>query len=91
MSSIYISVVLSHGPNANIEYGRGYKSPKSFLDENKHMHGDRTLKNQPNKMGNTFTPSLYLVAFCQLCFVFLFFFVVICVHRRVVEGSGVGI
>ena len=32
---------------------------------------DGTLKNQPNKMGttphNTFTPSLHLVPFCQLC------------------------
>ena len=33
----------------------------------------------------TFTPSLHLVPFCQLCPVF-----VICSHRRVVEGSGVG-
>ena len=32
-----------------------------------------------------FSPSLHLVAFCQLCLVF-----VSCVHRRVVEGSGVG-
>ena len=34
---------------------------------------DGTLKNQPNKMGtthNTFTPSLHLVPFYQLCFVF---------------------
>ena len=29
--------------------------------------------------------SAHLVPFCQLCLVF-----VICVHRRVVEGSGVG-
>ena len=35
---------------------------------------------------NTFTPSLNLVPFCQLCLVF-----VSCVHRRVVEGSGEGI
>ena len=34
---------------------------------------------------NNFTPSLHLVPFCQLCFVF-----VSCVHRRVVEGSGMG-
>ena len=33
----------------------------------------------------TFTPSLHLVPFCQLCFV-----LVSCVHRKVVEGSGEG-
>ena len=50
---------------------------------------DGTLKYQPNKMEqhhNTFTPSLRLVPFCQLCFVF-----VSCVHSRVVEGSWEGI
>ena len=34
---------------------------------------------------NTFTPSLHLLSICQPCLVF-----VICGHRRVVEGSGVG-
>ena len=34
---------------------------------------------------NNFKPSLHLVPFCQLCFVF-----VSCVHSRVVEGIGVG-
>ena len=46
---------------------------------------DGTLKNQPNKMGTTLqhiTPSLHLVPFCQLCFMF-----VSCVHSRVVKGS----
>ena len=33
---------------------------------------------------NTSTPSLRFVPFCQLCLVF------ICVHRRVVEGIGMG-
>ena len=47
------------------------------------------LKNQPNEMGttpqhiHTYVPSLHLVPFCQLCFVF-----VSCVHRRVEKGSG---
>ena len=48
-------------------------------------HG--TLKNQPNKIGihhNTFTPSLQLMPFFQLCLEF-----VSCVHRRIAEGSGV--
>ena len=57
---------------------------RTFL---KHMYRDGTLKNQPNKIGmhhNTFTPSLHLVPFFQLCLVF-----VSCVHRRIVEGSGV--
>ena len=47
---------------------------------------DGTVKNQPNKMGTTFTPSLHLLPFCQLCFV-----LVNCVHSRVVEGSWEGI
>ena len=38
---------------------------------------------EPSKTNQT--PSLHLVPFCQLCFVF-----VSCVHRRVVEGSGMG-
>ena len=36
--------------------------------------GDGTLKNQSNKMGmtqDTFTSSLHLVQFCQLCLVFV--------------------
>ena len=73
---IYISLSYSHVdqmPILSMAVGWGYKSPKSILDENKLIHGDRTLKNQPNKMGNTFTPSLHLVAFCQLCFVFVCF------------------
>ena len=64
------------------------KSQKSFLNENKHMYRDGTLKNQPDYRWewhhNNFTPSLHLVPFCQLCFVF-----VSCVHRAV-EGSGMG-
>ena len=46
---------------------------------------DGTLKNQPNKMDNTFTPSLHLVSFRKLWFVFVSY-----VHRGVVESSGVG-
>ena len=64
------------------------KSQKSFPNE-KSACRDGTLKNQPNKMGTTpqhIHTILHLVAFCQLCFVF-----VSCVHRRVVEGSGEGI
>ena len=34
---------------------------------------------------NTFTPSLHLVPFSQLCLVFA-----VCIYRRVVEDSGVG-
>ena len=46
----------------------------------------KTSQTRWERHQNTFTPSLHLVPFCQLCFVF-----VSCVHRRVVEGSGEGI
>ena len=50
------------------------------------MEPSKTSQTRCERHHNTFTPSLHLVPFCQLCFVF-----VSCVHRRVtVEGSGEG-
>ena len=50
------------------------------------MERSKTSRTRWERHHNTFTPSLHLVPFCQLCFVF-----VSCVHRRVEEGSGEGI
>ena len=49
------------------------------------MEPSKTSQTRRERHHNTFTPSLHLVPFCQLCFVF-----VSCVHRRVVESSGEG-
>ena len=49
------------------------------------METSKTSQTRCERHHNTFTPSLHLVPFCQLCFVF-----VSCVHRRVVVGSGEG-
>ena len=83
---IYISLSYSHvdqTPILSMAVGWGYyKSPKSFLDENKCMYRDGTLKNQPNKMGNTFTPSLHLVVFCHgtmLCVCLFFILLFVCI------------
>ena len=65
-------------------YGRSHKK----FTELKQAH----VGAEPSKTKQTtwddpsiLSPSLHLVAFCQLCLVF-----VSCVRRRVVEGSGVG-
>ena len=50
------------------------------------MEPSETSQTRWERHHNPFTPSLHLVPFCQLCFVF-----VSCVHRSVVEGSGEGI
>ena len=50
------------------------------------MEPSKTSQTRWERHHNTFTPSLHLVPFCQLCFVF-----VSCVHSRVVEGSWEGI
>ena len=50
------------------------------------MERSKTSQTRRERHHNTFTPSLHLVPFCQLCFVF-----VSCVHRRVEKGSGEGI
>ena len=66
------------------EFTQVTTSKRTFLN---HMYRDGTPKNQPNKIGmhhNTFTPSLHLVPFFQLCLEF-----VSCVYRRIAEGSGV--
>ena len=47
------------------------------------MKPSKTSQTRWERHHNTFTASLHLVLFCQLCFV-----VVSCMHRRVVEGSG---
>ena len=64
-------------------------SPKKF-SKGKQAHvgmeRSKTSRTRWERHHNTFTPSLHLVPFCQLCFVF-----VSCVHRRVEEGSGEGI
>ena len=46
----------------------------------------KTSQTRWERHHNTFTPSLHLVPFCQLCFVFAS-----CVRSRVVEGSWEGI
>ena len=64
-------------------------SPKKF-SKGKQVHvgmeRSKTSRTRWERHHNTFTPSLHLVPFCQLCFVF-----VSCVHMRVEEGSGEGI
>ena len=50
------------------------------------MGPSKTSRTKWERHHNTFTPSLHLVPFCQLCFVF-----VSCVHSTVVEGSWEGI
>ena len=66
-----------------------YTSPKK-LSKGKQAHvgmeRSKTSRTRWERHHNTFTPSLHLVPFCQLGFVF-----VSCVHRRVEEGSGEGI
>ena len=49
------------------------------------MEPSKTSQTRCERHHNIFTPSLHLVPFCQLCFVFVSF-----VHSRVVEGSGEG-
>ena len=64
------------------------KSQKKVSERKQGMEPSKTSQTRWERHHNTFTPSLHLVLFCQLCFVF-----VSCVHRRVVElveGSGEG-
>ena len=69
-------------------YDRKYKVTKKF-SRGKQVHvgmePSKTSQTRCERHHNTLTPSLYLVPFCQLCFVFVSF-----MHSRVVEGSGEG-
>ena len=60
------------------------KSTKKFLDQKQTHVGVEPLKSNQGR-DDTFTPSLHVVLFCQICLAF-----VSSVHRRVVESSGVG-
>ena len=61
------------------------KFQKSFVNENKHNHvgmqPSKTSQTSSQHHHNTFTPSVRLVPFGL---------VLVCVHRKVVKGNGLG-
>ena len=72
----------------SIKYNVTAEVTKKFSEQNQvhvGMEPSKTNQTRWERHYNTFTPSLHLVPFCQLCLVFVSY-----VHQRVVEGSGMG-
>ena len=89
ISHAYISYFTCHSCKyAAVCREKTLKSQQVFFWMKSSTFRDGTLKKKQNSQTrwewhyNTFTPSLHLVPFCQLC--------VCCVHRRVMDGNGVG-